>query len=517
VGDADALSVTLAVTSAGGADALDSFLRRQVGGDGEVQVHETPAAKVFVGPERVLKIKKPVDFGFLDFTTLDKREWATRRELAFNRETAPDVYLSVHAVVRDASGDLALVGGEHRVDEHDVVEWALEMRPFRGPVLADHPERVDGVLAERLGREAGRLHGRAAISTRRKGSSVLDYVLTSNAYQLRSLGPVLDQDAVERLIALSRDAFDALVPLLDRRGERGLVRRCHGDLHLGNIVVEQDRPILFDCIEFNDALSEIDVAYDIAFLLMDLGFREQLDAANRVLNAWADEAARRLGDGVWESLALLPLCQSMRAAVRAHVSGHGGAGDRARAYVAAALHHLAPSPPKLFAVGGLSGSGKSTLARALAPRLGPAPGAVVLRSDEIRKRLWGVGPMERLPPEAYGADRSEVVYAEMLRTARQCLEDGWAVVLDAAFLNLAEREAAQALGVEINLPFQGLWLQAPAEVLRQRVRDRRNDASDADEAVLQGQLNRDLGEMFWRRVDATGDLDGQVAAAMDRV
>jgi len=509
--------VTLAVTWAGGADALDSFLRRQVGGDGEVQVHETPAAKVFVGPHRVLKIKKPVDYGFLDFTTLDKREWAIRRELAFNRETAPDVYLGVHAIVREAAGDLALVGDDGRADDVDVIEWALEMRPFRGPVLADQPERVDGALAERLGRKAARLHGRASISTARPGAAVLDYVLTSNADQLRSLGKTLDQDAVERLIAESRKAFDALAPLLDRRGEGGLVRCCHGDLHLGNIVVEEGRPILFDCIDFNDALREIDVAYDIAFLLMDLGFRGRPDAANRVLNAWTDEAARSLGNGAWESLALLPLSQSMRAAVRVHVSGHGGAGELARALLDEALLHLAPSPPKLFAVGGLSGSGKSTLARALAPRLGPAPGAVVLRSDEIRKRLWGVGPMERLPPEAYGADRSEVVYAEMLRTARQCLEAGWAVVLDAAFLNLAEREAAQALGVEINLPFQGLWLQAPAEVLRQRVRDRRNDASDADEAVLQGQLNRDLGEMFWRRVDATGDLDGQVAAAMDRV
>jgi aminoglycoside phosphotransferase family enzyme/predicted kinase len=502
------------VTPADGAEALDQFLRRQVGPEGDVQVHETPAAKVFVGPERVLKIKKPVDFGFLDFTTLTKREWATRRELGFNRETAPDVYLGVHAIVREASGDLALWDAETPADHGEVVEWALEMRPFAGPVLADRPERVDGALAEQLGREAARLHGRASISTRRKGSAVLDYVLTSNAHQLRSLGPMLDQDAVERLIAQSREAFDALVPLLDRRGEGGWVRCCHGDLHLGNIVVERDRPILFDCIEFNDALREIDVAYDIAFLLMDLGFRGRADAANRVLSAWLDEAARSLGDGVWESLALLPLCQSMRAAVRAHVSGHGGATDMARAYVAAGLRHLAPSPPKLFALGGFSGSGKSTLSRAMAPKLAPAPGAVVLRSDEIRKRLWGAGPRDRLPSEAYGAEASQTVYAEMLRTARRCLGEGWAVVLDAAFLTLAEREAAERLGADLSLPFQGLWLQAPADVLRQRVRNRRDDASDADEAVLERQLARDVGEMRWRCVEATGDLGGQVAAAL---
>jgi len=487
------------------AEALDRFLRRQVGADSDVQVHETPAARVFVGRERVLKIKKPVDFGFLDFTTLAKREWAIRRELAFNRETAPDIYLGVHAVVREASGDLALGGADRSDDDRDVIEWALEMRPFRGPVLSDHPDRVDGRLAERLGREAARLHGRASVSSKQRGSAVLDYVLTSNALQLRSLGSVLDQDTVERLITESRAAFDAAAPLLDRRGEAGLVRRCHGDLHLGNIVVEDDRPVLFDCIEFNDALSEIDVAYDIAFLLMDLGFRGRADAANRVLNAWADEAARSLGDGAWDSLALLPLCQSMRAAVRAHVSGHGGAGDTARAYVEAGLRHLTPSPPTLFAVGGLSGSGKSTLARALAPKLGPAPGAAVLRSDEIRKRLGGVGPRDRLPKDAYTAEASHTVYDEMLRTARQCLRAGYAVILDAAFLKPAERKAAETLAAELDLPFEGLWLSAPAEVLRQRVRDRVDDASDADVAVLEGQLARDVGEMGWRRLDAVND------------
>jgi aminoglycoside phosphotransferase family enzyme/predicted kinase len=494
--------------------ALDRFLRAEVDVDGGVEVHETPTAKVFVGRERVLKIKKAVNFGFLDFSTLAKREWAIRRELAFNRETAPDVYLGVHAIVREASGELALKSGGRKAGESQVIEWALAMRPFQGPVLADHPERIDGVLAERLGREVARFHGRASISTGRKGSDVLDYALTSNAQQLRSLGRTLDQDAVERLITQSRAAFNALAPLLERSGQGGWVRRCHGDLHLGNIVVEQDRPILFDCIEFNDAMSHIDVAYDIAFLLMDLGFRGRADAANWVLNAWADEALRSLGLGAWKSVAILPLCQSIRAAVRAHVSGHAGDTATARAYVEAALGHLASTRPKLFAVGGFSGSGKSTLARALAPQLGRAPGAAVLRSDEIRKRLWGVGPRDRLPPEAYGAAQSQTVYAEMQRTARHCLEAGWAVILDAAFLTLAERDAAQHVGAELRLPLHGLWLDAPAELLRQRVRDRRDDASDADETVLDGQLALDVGEIRWRRVNAASNLADQVAAAL---
>jgi aminoglycoside phosphotransferase family enzyme/predicted kinase len=508
------------VSAAEDAEALDGWLRRQVGGQGahlKVSVRETPAAKVFIGADRVLKIKKPVDFGFLDFTTLAKREWAIRRELAFNRETAPNVYRAVRAIVRDTDGGFVLEDGERPDPPGQVIEWALEMRPFQGPVLADEPEQVDGLLAERLGRGVARFHARAGASNSVSPPSAgLDYILTSNAQQLRSLSGGLEPHAVERLIAQSRIAFQIVGPLLDRRGAAGWVRRCHGDLHLGNIVVEDGRPILFDCIEFNDRLSQIDVAYDIAFLLMDLGFRNRGEAANRVLNAWLDEGARSLGEGVWDSLAILPLCQAVRAAVRAHVSGHGGAMDVAGAYVEVARRHLAPPPPRLFAVGGFSGSGKSTLARALAPRLGPAPGAVVLRSDEIRKRLWGVGPRDRLPPEAYGQEPSRTVYGAMLKTARQCLLAGWAVVLDAAFLDPVERDAAQALGVDLSLPFQGLWLQAPPETLRRRLRDRRDDASDADERVLDGQLGRGVGEPTWLGVDALSDLPDQVAAALPR-
>ncbi len=495
------------------ADALDLWLRDQVGGGapGGVRLHETPAAKVYVGPERVLKVKQPVDFGYLDFTTLAKREWAIRRELAFNRETAPDLYVAVHAIVRTPFGAFALRSADNADDGRDVVEWALEMRAFRGPVLADQPQRIDGALAERLGREAGRLHGRAPICNARKGSASLDYVLASNAQQLRSLGERLDQGDVERLIARSRQAFDALAPLLDRRGQAGLVRRCHGDLHLGNIVVEQDRPLLFDCIEFNDTLSEIDVAYDIAFLLMDLGFRGRADAANRVLNAWADEAARSVGDGVWAGLALLPLCQSMRAAVRAHVSGHGGDADTAKAYVRAALAHLAPAPPKLFAVGGFSGAGKSTLARALAPALGAAPGALVLRSDEIRKRLCGAAPEDRLPPRAYGGTVGRRVFAALTEDARRAAAAGHAVIADATFLDPAHRAALAAAALAAGVRFVGLWLHAPLPMLESRVAARQRDASDATVTVLHAtHAAHPHPPGDWTPIDAT---DGAAALA----
>ena len=489
---------------------LEAWLEAGAGsGERARHVHETPIAKVYVFAERVLKLKKPVDFGFLDFTTREKRAWATERELAFNRPAAPDVYRAVHAVIRERAAAFALAppGVSAAVDH------VLEMRPFESEhILSNHPTQVDGVLAERLGREVARLQSRAPLTPQGRGAAALDYVLRSNADQLRMLAPVLGAETVERLIAETRAAFDRLVPLLDARRDAGFVRRCHGDLHLGNIVVEDGRPILFDCIEFNDVLSEIDVGYDIAFLLMDLSFRGRADAANRVLNAWLDEAGRSFGAERFAVLAALPLFQSVRAAVRTHVNGHGGHAELASRYFAAAQAHLAPRAPRLAAIGGLSGSGKSTLARALAPRLGPAPGAVVLRTDEIRKRMFGTAPTERLPSSAYAPGVSPRVYALMFEEAHAALAAGSAVALDAAFLKPQERADADALGREAGVAMEGLWMEAPEAVLRERLRARTGDASDANERVLDAQLANDLGEIGWRRVDAATALDHQLVA-----
>ena len=500
-----------------GPGELEAWLEAGAGsGERARQVHETAIARVFVFADRVLKLKKPVDFGFLDFTTCEKRAWAIRRELEFNRQAAPDVYRAVHAVVRQADGRFSLAPSDQASQERggEVVDHVLEMRPFdTDAILANHPEQVDGALAERLGREVARLQAIAPQTPEGRGAEALDYVLRSNAEQLRSLSAMLEPEAVERLIADTRAAFDRAAPLLDARRDAGFVRRCHGDLHLGNIVAEDGRPLLFDCIEFNDMLSEIDVGYDIAFLLMDLAHRGRGEAANRVLNAWLDEAGREAAPDRLGGLAALPLFQSVRAAVRSHVTGHGGDPKAARAYLQAAQAYLAPASPRLVAVGGLSGSGKSTLARTLASGLGGGPGAVVLRSDEIRKRLFGAAPTDRLPKSAYAPEVSPRVYGVMLEEAGAGLKAGVSVVLDAAFLKLAERSAAEALAARMAIPFQGLWMEAPEALLRERLDARTGDASDADGAVLDHQLSREVGEIGWRRIDAAAPASAQLDAA----
>jgi hypothetical protein len=464
------------------------------------RVIETSCAWVFLQGERALKVKKPVDYGFLDFSTPEKRRWALERELAFNRVTAPDIYRAVHRVTR-ADGGLALDG------DGEAVDFALEMRAFDpAAVLAEQPERVDGALAEALGRTIARFHAAAELRPEGGGVKALGFTIRTNADNLRHLESELGKREVEHVIVATDQALADHTRLLERRRAEGYARRCHGDLHLGNILLEDGRPVLFDCIEFNDLLSEIDVLYDVAFLVMDLWFRGQREAANRVLNAWLDEAARSFPADIWDGLVFMPLFLSARASVRTHVTGMQGDIATARAYLAAARTHLEPPMPTLTAVGGLSGSGKTTLARRIAPDLGAAPGALVVRSDEVRKRLAGAAPTEPLPPEAYGPGTSERVYAEMFDIARRALAAGRSVVLDAVFLLPSERARASALAGEAFVPFRGAWLEGDADELRERLARRTGDASDAGPGVLAEQLTRDPGPIDWLRLDA-GDLD----------
>jgi aminoglycoside phosphotransferase family enzyme/predicted kinase len=491
---------------------IEAWLRAGAGGAGPCEVViETSISWIFLIGERAFKLKKPVDLGILDFSTAEKRRWAATRELAFNRPAAPDIYRAVRAITRAPDGALAFDGAG------DAVEWALEMRRFdEAAVLSDRLAAVDGAFAEGLGRMIARYHLRAAPGTVGGGAAGLAYIMASNARLLRSEAPALGAEAVERLIGATEDAFEIAAPLLDRRLGAGFVRCCHGDLHLGNILLEAGAPVPFDCIEFNDRLREIDVLYDIAFLLMDLDFRGAPEAANRVMNGWFDQAARGFGAELWRGLAALPLLQSVRAAVRTHVNAMEGRTGAARLYLEAARSCLAPRRPALIAVGGLSGAGKSTVARALAPSLGAPPGALILRSDEIRKRLAGRDPTDRLPAESYTPAATAAVYAELQATAAVALEAGWTVIADAVFLRPEERSRIAATAEAAGAAFRGVWLEAPPETLRRRIAGRVGDASDADARVLETQLAADPGPIDWSRSIADGSR-GRVEALGSRL
>jgi aminoglycoside phosphotransferase family enzyme/predicted kinase len=464
---------------------------------------ETACARVFLTGEQAFKVKRRVELGYLDYSTLELRRWALERELDFNRAAASDIYRAVRRLTRRPDGGLELDG------PGPVVEHVLEMRRFdEHAVLAARPWAVDGALADALGRAVAGFHAAAPLRPQGGGGKALKFTIDSNAKLLRELAPDLGADRVERLVEGTYAAFERQLALLDERRGRGFARHCHGDLHLGNILLEGGRPILFDCIEFNDVLSEIDVQYDLAFLLMDLDFRRRRDAAVRVLSAYLDQAQRHFGPAVIEGLAALPLMLSVRAAVRAHVNAHSGDPAGASAYLDAAIAHLDPPGPRLVAVGGLSGSGKTTFARLIAPGFGPSPGAVVLRTDEIRKRLAGAGPTEPLSRDIYTPEFYEKVYDVLVAEARGLLAVGRAVVLDATFLEPAMRARVERLAAEAGVSFSGVLLEAPADVLAARVEGRAGDASDANVAVLMGQIERLASQgppgPAWSRIDASG-------------
>jgi aminoglycoside phosphotransferase family enzyme/predicted kinase len=458
---------------------------------------ETAISRVFLGPEVAYKLKRHVSLGYVDFTTAEQRLWALGRELEFNRLTC-DIYRRLRPITRTDAGDLQWDGAG------EVVDHALEMRRFDGEaVLAVRPQAVDGAVADALGRTVARFHAGATLRPE-GGWRSMAFTIGSNAELLTEMSSDLGGDDVARLIALTRAEFERRLPLLQTRTAAGFARRCHGDLHLGNILLEDGAPVLFDCIEFNDLLSDIDVQYDLAFTLMDLEFRGARPAAARVLSAYLDEAARSFPDEIWAGLATLPLMLSVRAGVRAHVLAHSGDMDTARHYVAAGLAHLSPAPPRLVAAGGLSGSGKSAFARDVAPALGASPGAVVLRTDEIRKRLAGLSPDQRGGPEIYSEEITARTYDALFSAARALLAAGRAVVLDATFLDPALRARAEAVADEAGAPFDGVWLDAPVDTLTHRVAARTGDASDAGVEVLRAQLARDPGRLAWARLDASG-------------
>lgn len=467
----------------------------------------TACAHIFLAGETAWKVKRRADLGYVDFRTLERRKWALDRELEFNRLAAPDIYREVRRITRQPGGGLAWDGAG------ETVEYALQMRRFDdGAVLSNDPAVIDDQLAERLGRTIARLHAVAPLRPK-GGYSALAFTVSSNAELFAALKGRLDPRRVDEATALSAAELERRRPLLEARGRAGFSRRCHGDLHLANILLENGEPVLFDCIEFADILSDLDVQYDLAFLLMDLDFRGRRDAGVRVLSAYLDEAARAFPDTLWEGLAALPLMLSVRAGVRTHVTAHAGQVETAQAYLAAAIAHLSPAPAVLAAVGGFSGTGKTSFARAVAPGLGRSPGAVVLRTDEVRKRLAGAGPVERLAPEIYTAEFYARVYDVLFETARSLLRAGQSVVLDATFTEPQMRVRAEALAAECAAPFRGVWLSAPPKVLEARLAARVGDASDATLEVLRAQLaaRSEPGE-GWGHVDATAPLD-QAAAA----
>ena len=484
---------------------------------GAVERVETHASVVFLAGRRAWKLKRAVRYDYLDYTTPARRRHYLLEELRLNRRTAPSVYRAIRAVRRTADGRFHAGGGEGRA-----VDYLLEMLRFDPATQFDRlAERgaLDPALMPPLADAMARLHETAQPRRDQGGAGAMRRVIEGNRDGLATYGAgALDDGAGARLAESSLALLERLAARLDARRAGGFVRHCHGDLHLRNVCLVDGETTIFDCIEFDDAFSCIDTWYDAAFLVMDLLDRGLGVHANVVLNRYVE----RTGD--IDGLALLPLFLSVRAAVRAKIcataatlqtdaANAGSLRDDARSYLDLALAVTEPRAPRVLAIGGVSGGGKTTLAWRLAPAVGPAPGAVVLRSDVERKRRFGVAPERRLGPEGYTAEANRHVYATLLERARAAINAGHGVIVDAVWPDAEGRGAIEGVARDAGVPFIGLWLDARFDTLSGRLAARTGDASDATADIAAGQVQRIAPPVSWVRIDASGDEDAVARAA----
>lgn len=510
-------------------ETIDFLTRRETHDGAATTRIDTHGAVVVLAGRRAFKLKRAVRFPYMDFSTSELRRQMCEAEIRLNRRTAPALYLGVMPILASAVGGLRF-GTLGDTAPAGAVDYVVVMRRFDSRSQFDDMASrgaLDVALMPDLAEIIARFHAEAERRPQHGGSAATERIAADQMANLHAARRFGASD-LAKLKARWDEAIARHGALLDRRAEGGFVRHCHGDLHLRNICLVDGRPVIFDAIEFSEPIACIDIMYDLAFLVMDLVHRGLGGHAWSVFNRYI--AVTQDIDG----LALLPLYQSFRAAIRAHVSlsmagvqaqveAQGGARPcgadayaleaEAEAYMALALRLADPPPARLVAIGGLSGTGKSTLARRLAPRIGAPPGALLLRSDEIRKNLMGVGLAVRLGPEGYSEAMTNRVYVAMRDRARAALAAGASVIADAVHARPSEREAIAFVAEAIGVRFDGVWLSAPGAVLESRVARRKGDASDADVAVVQTQLGYELGAIQWQRLDAGAAIDELGVAA----
>lgn len=493
-----------------------------------VRLVETHISRVFLAGDFAYKLKKPVWFGFLDFRSVEARRHFCFEELRLNRRFAPGLYLDVVAIVRGPEGPRVAGEGE-------LIDFAVRMRRFPdGALLAERAAAgtVPIVLWTTLGADIARLHrslprAPAGDEDREGVPPHFRDALAENFRQCRAY--VREREDVALLNAVEERTWAdwrRLESLLWRRHEEGAVRECHGDLHLGNLLVEGDRVLAFDCIEFNARLRWIDVMNEIAFLVMDCEARGVAEGGFLALNAWLEES------GDYAAMAIFDTCRAYRAMVRAKVALLAGrppleSGSPVQAefrrYLSLADGYGQPHTRFLAITCGVSGSGKSTLALALAGKLQ----AVRVRADVERKRLFGLGADAdtRAPgmPDIYTRDASARTFDRLEALAGLVLAAGHPVIVDATFIQRSLRERFRALAERLGVPFRIVHCDASPTELRRRVSARRasgNDASEADVAVLESQLAvcEPPGgeEAAWTLIAGTADADAvaRLAAAL---
>jgi aminoglycoside phosphotransferase family enzyme/predicted kinase len=464
---------------------------------GPVQHLETHISHVLLSGDYAYKIKKPLDLGFLDFSTLDKRRHVCQEEVRLNRRLAPGFYLGVVPIT--GSPYAPRVNGTGAV-----IEYAVKMRQFPPDATLDRLEaqgRLTASHVEAIAMTIARFHleacDRAGTDSRWGEPQQVWQPVAENFRQIAPrLSAPADCQCLDTLQRWSETEHARLAPLMAARKRAGYIRECHGDLHLGNLAWVDDQLLVFDCLEFNPGLRWIDIESEVAFCYMDLLQRGHPEWAWLFLNTWLEQTGDHGG------LALLRFYAVYRALVRVKVavlragqtSGpeHDATLAEARALLELATALTRPLPLRLDITHGLSGSGKTTVTRSLMQ----APGAIRLRSDVERKRLAGLDALARsgsgVGEQLYAADATRRTYTHLARLAGDVLDAGWPAIVDATFIARWQRELLHEQARARGVAFHILDFRVPVATLRERIVKRARDGKDASEAgldVLQHQLD----------------------------
>ncbi|WP_341524818.1 AAA family ATPase [Nostoc sp. UHCC 0302] len=482
-----------------------------------IQLIQTHISYVLLTGDYAYKLKKPVNFGFLDFSTLEKRQHFCQEELRLNQRGAAQLYLEVLPIT--------LVEEQYNLGgTGEVVEYVLKMRQFPQKFLFSklfEQGKLNETDLEDLGRVVAQYHAEAQTNDYIRSFGEVAKVRAAfdeNYEQTENYigGPQTQTQFTET--KQYTDKFFAERPeLFASRIQNNYIRECHGDLHLGNIALWQDKITLFDCIEFNEPFRFVDVMYDVAFTVMDLEARSRKDLANAFLNAYIEQT------GDWEGLQVLPLYLSRQAYVRAKVTSFllddanvpvtakEEATKTAADYYKQAWEYTKPKLGQLILMSGLSGSGKSTTARYLARQLG----AIQIRSDAVRKHLGRIPLWQKGGDDLYTPEMTEKTYTRLLALGILLANEGFTVILDAKYDRQQLRQEAIAQAKKHQLSLQIIHCTAPLEVLQNRLVNRTGDIADATADLLTSQLKQaepftEEEQPYVKILDTTQALESQL-------
>lgn len=461
----------------------------------DLELIETHISWVILTGEYAYKIKKPVNFGFLDFSTLDKRRDYCEQEIMLNRRLAPELYLEVVSI-KGAANNPSIYG------TGKVLEYAVKMRQFSQSVQMDNMLATNELTLKHMDALAlmtAEFHRHSEVAGHNVDygdSSAIYHPVIENFKQIRDHLPTGGYDELlNELEQWSSSEFARLEPVFEQRKRDGFIRQCHGDMHLRNLIWLNNKPMAFDCIEFNPDLSWIDVISEVAFLIMDLQSRSQTRLANRFINSYLQAT------GDYAGLTVLPFYLSYRALVRAKVAALRveqkdcpkdeviNVHKEFDTYLQLAKTYTRNITPQLIIMHGMSAVGKSTVSQQLIDEMG----IIRIRSDVERKRLFNVAIQRdtsgSLNEGLYSEETSQLTYAKLVELAESILSAGYSVIVDATFLEHTQRVIFNKLAHRLNVPYIILQLTASFEALKKRILQRQDGASDANLAVLELQIS----------------------------